>query len=205
MNTVYVQNLASIPAVVNSATSAPSANSTRRKEHFATSTNNPLVSALNILPLSHTERREVIQKIDSATGPLSDTSLILAQQLASLPNKKSTTLATLFLALQIWAEYHLGPKDLVILHAAVGSVPLLAGTKSNVGISIVCNSRSRQSRISHAAELLLAAILGYFRTPICLNISHEQEISHRFFNKATVLVHGSEHAFEELQNLRRPQ
>jgi hypothetical protein len=158
---------------------------------------NPLLSALRTLPLSETEKRSILLKLEKSNAPLSETSKRLAQELVALPNKKSISLETLFTTFQEWAQSQLDANDMVLLHHAVQ--PTLLGGTTHFGITIVCNSQTRTQRLEHAAQLLLASILGYFRFPIALRFCTTHEVSPRMFKSATILIHGKEDNFSSLQ------
>jgi hypothetical protein len=158
---------------------------------------NPLLSALRTLPLSETEKRSILLKINASNAPLSETSKVLAHALVALPNKKSISFEKLFATFQEWAHSQLEANDMVLLHQAVQ--PTLLGGTTHFGITIVCNSQTRTKRLEHAAQLLLAGILGYFRFPIALRFCTTHEVSPRMFKSATILIHGSEENFSVLQ------
>ncbi len=158
---------------------------------------NPLVSALRTLPLNETEKRLLLLKLDKSSVPLSQTPHALAQELVALPNKKSISFETLFIAFQEWAHSQLESTDMILLHPT--AQPTVFGDTTRFGITIVCNSQTRTHRLEHAAQLLLAAILGYFRFPVALRFCTAREVSPRLFKSATILMHGSEENFQALQ------
>jgi hypothetical protein len=160
-----------------------------------------LTNALNVLPLSSAEREILERKIDFAAGIIPNTSLAMSQVLARISRKRSTTLAELFQAFQQWAEKHLRAKsELVLLHAAHGNSPLLAGAQSNIGVTIVCNSRWRKQTLSQASEFLAAAVFGYYRIPISFQVVTATELPQTFFERAVILIHGSQKHFNAMQN-----
>jgi hypothetical protein len=158
-----------------------------------------LQDALSVLPLSDVERDTLERKIDFAVGIVPSATLLMAQELGRLSRKRSTTLAEIFQALQFWAEQHLRSKnEIVVLHAAQGASPLLAGMHSNMGITIVCSSKSRKHALTQAAEFLTAAVFGYYRIPISFAVLTPSEISPAFFDRAVVLIHGSQKNYDAL-------
>lgn len=160
-----------------------------------------LTNALNVLPLSSTERLILERRIDFAAGIIPNASLVMSQELALISRKRSTTIAELFRALQQWAEQHLRAKvELVLLHAARGGAPLFAGPQSNIGVTIVCNSKSRKQTLSQAAEFLVAAVFGYYRIPVSFQVLTSTELSATFFERPVVLIHGSQKHFSAVQN-----
>jgi hypothetical protein len=161
-----------------------------------TPVHSPLISALSVLPLSELERSEVIRHIDTGKHPLSENGQKLAERLLQQPMKKTATLGSLLSSLQTWAEGELEKNDLALLHSVCEPVENLA--IANIGITIICNSYTRQTRLKHAAHLLLGAILGYFRIPIALRVMSSSEISYRTFLNGTVLVHGSQVLLDEI-------